>query len=341
VKSGISIERETGVPLYLQLKRQVERLVRAGVWEEGRKVPTERELAATLGVSRHTVSASYKQLQEEGLLVSRQGCGTFVASGVGPAGQGAEQLERVVDLALDEALALGMSVEDFLEVASERARARKDLLRHIQVAFVECNREQLDYFAKEIELGSGVSIAPVLIEDLRNDPFRSRNLLSRADLVVTTFFHLDEVRKALPDQEVVGIALDPLMETMVRLARIPPGCRVGLVCLSERFAGRVKKSMANVGLDAHDLVFTTTKDRRRLKKFIDGLQVAITSPGRRREVEEIADGDIEIVEFIYRPDAGSINLLRSALWERKRAMVEGRSPRPRSRPGDEKRGEQL
>lgn len=313
----ISVRRKSGVPLYVQVKNQIEKLVRMGVWEEGARLPTERELASTLGISRNTVSAAYRQLERDGLLTSHQGRGTFVAQVGGLPEDRVERLQRVVDLALNETLEMGLSPEDFVRMAQARASERLEMLRLIKVCFIECNTEQLEYFSKELELGSGVTIVPLLMEELLTRPEEVRGRLQGVDLVVTTFFHLEEVKEHLSGFDVMGIALDPVVETIVRIARLPRRRRVGLVCLSRQFADRVRKSISNAGINHLELVVTTTRDEEELKRVLEGVQAVIASPGRCREVERLVPGGMEIIEFIYRPDAGSINLLRSVLLERK------------------------
>ena len=51
----------------------------SGVWKPGQRIPSERELCATLGVSRVSVRAAIGKLKGLGLLESRQGGGTFVS----------------------------------------------------------------------------------------------------------------------------------------------------------------------------------------------------------------------------------------------------------------------
>ena len=58
------------------------RLIDAGLLEPGAPIPPERTLAADLAVSRSTVTAALDLLRAEGVIVSRQGRGTFVA-GIG------------------------------------------------------------------------------------------------------------------------------------------------------------------------------------------------------------------------------------------------------------------
>ena len=52
-KPGLELNHKSGVPLYVQLKQQISNLISAEVWESGFKLPTERELAETLGISRN------------------------------------------------------------------------------------------------------------------------------------------------------------------------------------------------------------------------------------------------------------------------------------------------
>lgn len=313
----IAIQRRSGIPLYIQVKDQVEKLIRLGIWEKGRKLPTERQLATALGVSRNTVSAAYRELEREGVVLARQGSGTFVCEAGYADEDRSHRLGRMIDLVLDEALDMGLGPDEFLNVARTRAEERQRLMLRLRVAFVECNREQLDYFSKELQLGSGVGIVPVLLDDLRGKREEVRRAAGGIDLVVTTLFHLDEVRGFFPDVQVLGIALDPDMETMVRIARLPSRRRVGLVCLSVDFADRVRKSIANAGINHLDFAVTTSRDEEQLQRFLAGVQVAIASPGRRREVERLVAAGTEVIEFVYRPDAGSISMLRSALLDRR------------------------
>jgi len=59
--------------------RQVEELILRGVLQPGVRLPSERELAERLGVSRPSLRDAIAQLQEAGLLTAKAGAGVFVA----------------------------------------------------------------------------------------------------------------------------------------------------------------------------------------------------------------------------------------------------------------------
>jgi GntR family transcriptional regulator / MocR family aminotransferase len=77
----LELDREGPEPLRLQLERGLRDAIRSGRLEPGERLPSSRELARELGVSRGLVLECYTQLQAEGYLTSRGGSATRVASG--------------------------------------------------------------------------------------------------------------------------------------------------------------------------------------------------------------------------------------------------------------------
>ncbi|MCJ8333697.1 MAG: FCD domain-containing protein [Epibacterium sp.] len=65
--------------------RQIEKLILRGVLNPGERLPSERELADRLGVSRPSLRDALAELQDRGLLTSRAGAGVFVADVLGSA----------------------------------------------------------------------------------------------------------------------------------------------------------------------------------------------------------------------------------------------------------------
>jgi GntR family transcriptional regulator len=87
-----------GGPIYLRLKRWIEDAVRSGQIHAGDALPSERDLAQRVEVSRVTVRKAVQQLVREGVLVQRHGSGTFVAPQFGRVEQ---SLSRLTSFAED------------------------------------------------------------------------------------------------------------------------------------------------------------------------------------------------------------------------------------------------
>lgn len=64
--------------LYQQVADQIARLIREKHWEEGERLPAERDMAKSLGVSRPTVREALVALKLQGLVEVRTGAGVYV-----------------------------------------------------------------------------------------------------------------------------------------------------------------------------------------------------------------------------------------------------------------------
>jgi DNA-binding GntR family transcriptional regulator len=72
------IEKTGPEPIYIQAKNWIRGKIASGEWKAKEKLPSESDLAATLGISRGTIKQAIKQLITEGILVQIHGKGTFV-----------------------------------------------------------------------------------------------------------------------------------------------------------------------------------------------------------------------------------------------------------------------
>lgn len=322
----IEIDKKSGIPLYLQIKYQIKKLLETENLKEREQLPAERELSESLGVSRNTVSMAYKELVLENMLSSSPGRGTFINPQALinyklKENNSQTRITEIIDLVINEALELNFELDEFKKIVTKRIKEKEKLLKNIDIAFIECNQEQLYFFSKGIELGTGISIVPILIDEIYKEPNIFRGRIKSIDLVVTTFFHYDEVKKFLTDQKqrVLAIALDPLMETMVNIAHLSSKDKsIGLVCITDKFAQRVFQSIKQSGIKCISFKFTTSHHEDEIKKFLKGLDIVIASPGRKKEVEKLISPQIPLIEFVYVPDKGSMSMLKLAILDIKR-----------------------
>jgi GntR family transcriptional regulator len=137
VANPFTLDPGDEVPLGLQLGWRLRALIRTGEIEPGEKLPSFRKLAEWAGVNVGTVRAVYEGLEKDGIVVSRQGQGTFVAEGV----EAVPQLEEIASEALRRAEEAGIEPRDLAIVAmacaglpdeeSEVLEVRQELRRQI------------------------------------------------------------------------------------------------------------------------------------------------------------------------------------------------------------------
>src|SRR5690606_8463541 len=78
----LTISQADRRPMYLQIMEQIRHRVATGDWQPGQEIPSIRAMAIDLRVSVITVKRAYLELEREGVIVSRQGKGSFVADNV-------------------------------------------------------------------------------------------------------------------------------------------------------------------------------------------------------------------------------------------------------------------
>jgi GntR family transcriptional regulator len=75
-----SIDPKSALPIYRQITDQIRWRVAAGVFAPGDRLPSVRELASQLLVNPNTIAKVYRDLERDGLLETRRGDGTYIAS---------------------------------------------------------------------------------------------------------------------------------------------------------------------------------------------------------------------------------------------------------------------
>lgn len=105
-----STDREADLPVGLQLTWRIRGMVALGALRPGDRLPSVRELAGFSGVNVNTARAVYSSLEDDGLLRSEQGRGTFVTDAAG----GLRRLAEIVTAALAEAGKAGLDASDLL-----------------------------------------------------------------------------------------------------------------------------------------------------------------------------------------------------------------------------------
>jgi GntR family transcriptional regulator len=119
----IRLDFRSDVPITNQIVEQIRQRIAGGVLEPGSQLPTVRALASELRVNFNTVARAYRILDEEGVISTQQGRGTYILELPPP-----EITERLRQESLDalgkrylsEALRLGYSKK--LAIANLRKR---------------------------------------------------------------------------------------------------------------------------------------------------------------------------------------------------------------------------
>jgi DNA-binding transcriptional regulator YhcF (GntR family) len=319
----IRLNHATGVPVFQQIVEQIAYMIETGQLDDGDQLPSSRMLADNLHVNRNTVARAYGELGKRGL-VSSQGRRGMVVRDSGRARErmaARESAHSVLADAVARCLELGLPPEEIASLAYQQSLHAKRT--EVRLAFVECNRERADALAADLAEAIGAPILPLVLSEIEPGDVQ-------VDLVVTTFYHLAEVRQAVrelvPDAapEVLGTVIGPHVTTLVRLSQIPRGERIGIYYTTEEQAHGIRQSLADTGFGKVDVISGPDDPA------IAGCAVVIV-PSEAPELGERIRGVAPIVEFGNVLDAGSVRMvsdLVDEVRERKGQLVaDGSGPK--------------
>jgi DNA-binding transcriptional regulator YhcF (GntR family) len=319
---GFQVQRTGGKAIYLQIYEHIVDQMRGRMLEPGNQLPTETRLSKDLKISRNTVSMAYQRLERDGFVESTPGRGTFVTHGASatsaPAASKKDRIARLLDLAIEEALALGISLDDYSALFKRHLAKQRKKIRTSRICFIECNDEQLMIFADDIRKELGISITPILLDDFRNRMPAPLKLLREADIILTSVYHSSEVVSLLPDRRIDVVGLQPELDSLIKIAQFPPHSKVGLICGSKQFQGDILNTLRDAKLSLPNFSVVATEDIEKLAKRFAVLDAAIVSPGRLQDVESINHNKIPVIEFVYRLSAASMSLIKTLIIENQR-----------------------
>lgn len=112
-KGQLAIDPSSATPPYEQLRARVSEQARSGALPAGTRLPPVRQLATDLGLAANTVARAYRELEQDGVVVTRGRHGTFVAAGRDATVQAAHDAAvayaaRIRQLGIDDAKAMDL-----------------------------------------------------------------------------------------------------------------------------------------------------------------------------------------------------------------------------------------
>lgn len=124
-KLKLQIDFRSGLPIYTQIVNQVQAQVVSGVLEPGDQLPTVRALAEELRVNFNTVARAYRLLDEERIISTQQGRGTYITEIPPPKISERlrkEMLEALAERYISEAMRLDFSTSEIKQMVSDQIK---------------------------------------------------------------------------------------------------------------------------------------------------------------------------------------------------------------------------
>ncbi|HYM35717.1 MAG TPA: GntR family transcriptional regulator [Steroidobacteraceae bacterium] len=121
----LHVHGSSGVPIFIQVRDQMLRLIGAGALKPGEQMPTMRQVAVALKIDLNTVKHAYQELEKTGAITIVRAKGTYVAKPPAPM-KAREHEARLNSLALQSIATAKSAGIDTIELAKRMIQLAKD-----------------------------------------------------------------------------------------------------------------------------------------------------------------------------------------------------------------------
>ena len=290
-----------------EIRRSLMHKILIGQHPVGSTLPSCRDLAAELGINRNTASKIYRELAREGLVRAVPGHGVVVISQRGAIDSVPGVRERLL-AAAREARLMGMERGAFLEAAQGVADELFGKGRP-SIAFVECNHEDAEALAREIEAEISFPVQPVLLSALQRT---AEAILDGYDIICTTLYHLLAVKKSLgeADDRVVAVHAPPDPRGLLEIASVDPTTRIGVVCAQPTTQQYLVTAVGMVHRGEIDACLLS--DSEMVRALQGKVEVVVDVPSCHKQVARLLPR-MRIVTVGFRVDPNSLGPLRDCV----------------------------
>jgi len=130
-KLTLNLDIRSGLPIYTQIVNQIQSQLVNGILKPGDQLPTVRALAQELRVNFNTVARAYRILDEEHIISTQQGRGTYITEIPPPEVNERlrrESLEALTQRFINEAFRLGFSEREVSQMVRDRLKISKETI---------------------------------------------------------------------------------------------------------------------------------------------------------------------------------------------------------------------
>ena len=128
-KLTLNLDFHSGLPIYTQIVNQIQSQLVNGILKPGDQLPTVRALASDLRVNFNTIARAYRILDEERIISTQQGRGTYITEIPPPEISEKLRRESLAELTqrfINEAFRLGFSEREISQTVKDKLKAERE-----------------------------------------------------------------------------------------------------------------------------------------------------------------------------------------------------------------------
>lgn len=321
------LDKRSQIPLYLQLKELVKYYISTGIIKNGERLPGVIQLAKELKINFETVRKAYKELEKEGLISMNRGRGSFAFL------PHESQLSRKTELfslesetdpedalkkVINRFLHQGKSPQEIKKIIRKILKEIDELIPSPFVIFTECNLPQAEQVASLLEDQLKIRVKPVLVNELKNELSKISNPEIAVLAVVTTGFHLNEVRKIIADMPIdIHVLINQMSpDNWRKLISLDKKTRLAFIC-KDRETITLYEDLLRAEL-GEDILLSTCliEEENKLREIINSADVILATPAALGIITGLVPPEKPVFNVFDRIDPLTLMMLQTSIAQK-------------------------
>lgn len=292
-----NLDKKVKLGFYDQIKGQLLSAIYCGKLKEGDRLPSIRELAEDNQVNYKTVQRVYLQLEQENYIDIVHGSGAFLKQ---RSGENTYELMRrraikkLLAEASEKSSSLGLSAEKFARLLESYATGLN--LKRLQLAVVD-HEEEAFIFSRELQARLLADVTPISLEKLDDD--QAVRVLKASDYLLTTSWHMEEVREAARRHGKQVVEIKPSHQIYMEILNNARDRKVAIVIQDERTMHASWDLFLNIFKPSTDKEFWIAPIHREdlVGKIIEEADLIFVSPMCWDEMRKRTPADKELKTY--------------------------------------------
>ena len=316
------MEKNAGQPMFEQLASRIKERVESGALRVGDKLPTERELSEQLRLSRGTVRSAYRQLEEDGVIETIRGSGSYVRAATGVTDRRQkDRAARVLDDAIYGLTEMGLSLKE-ITTLFHACVAAKGMDNVLNLAIIDSNQEAMYDFQSQLSYLAGTALSMFILESVTMSPDPER-LLEPFDIIIAPSRHYPRISALIPrlQDKIIKAAISPGQDSLLEIASLDRRARIGILCRTNDFLTMVKDTLLAYGFPAENIQALFEAEYTTSTYFPGGIDALISFRGAHiftseafsfRNEEFLGKGG-KLIQFTCAMEQGSLIYLEDRM----------------------------
>jgi len=322
------IDKNSKIPLYLQLKDLIKFYISTGSIRDRQKLPGVVHLAEELGINFDTVRKAYKELEKEKLISMKRGKGSYATVHrdmmkkirPGSSLESEFHLDPIdeVKLGIKRLLQSGKNLEEVKRIIDQALNEAVLERSEKFVIFTECNRLQVKEISKLLKESLNLRIKPVLLNELRGELRKIAGNQDQLIAIITTGFHMNEVYNIAGETPVDVFLLITSMspETRRKLNTFDKNTRFGFICRDSGSIALYKDLLRSEISEELNISCCIWSDEPAVEAMLNTVDVLLVTPPVYKDVKRKAARKVPVINVFDWVEPMSLKMVQNNInWK--------------------------